>query len=116
MDPDEDNFEERARRKILDAKAKARPGEAVDSCRFSICLPVQLFIVELDHGAWTKHNHCQTFKLTAGGDDCPRIDVNKVSPEEFIEKYEKLYKPVVITGVCDNWNASYKWTLDVSVC
>ena len=42
-----------------------------------------------------------------------RIHVKEVSPEEFIRRYEAPYKPVVILGVQDDWNASYKWTLQV---
>merc|ERR1711962_50613 len=39
------------------------------------------------------------------------IHVKDVSCEEFIRRYEAPYKPVVIQGVQDDWNASYKWTL-----
>lgn len=79
-----------------------------------LLLTLDIAIAELDTTGWTRLNAHQSFKLDAGGDNCERIDVNKVSPEEFIEKYEKLYKPVVITGVCQNWKAQYKWTLEVS--
>lgn len=61
-------------------------------------------------------NHCKKFNIDVHRDNCERIDVNKISPEDFIEKYEKLYKPVVITGVTDNWKANYKWTLEVCFC
>lgn len=42
-----------------------------------------------------------------------RIDESKVSTEEFIEKYEKPYKPVIIQGVQNGWKAQYKWTIEV---
>lgn len=45
----------------------------------------------------------------------PRIDESTVSPEEFIEKYEKPYLPIVIKGSQDEWRAKYKWTLEVSL-
>lgn len=45
-------------------------------------------------------------------DNVDRISENEVTPEEFIEKYEKIYKPVVITNVQTNWKANHKWTLD----
>lgn len=46
-------------------------------------------------------------------DTADRIHVNEVSVEEFIEKYEKPYKPVVIKGITESWKAHYKWTLEV---
>jgi len=39
--------------------------------------------------------------------------VEIVSPEVFVKKYERPYKPVVIRGLQNNWRASYKWTLEV---
>ena len=36
----------------------------------------------------------------------------QVSKQEFIDKYEQPYNPVVITGVQDNWAAREKWTLE----
>lgn len=44
-----------------------------------------------------------------------RIDVDIVSPEVFVDKYERPYKPVVIRGLQNNWRASYKWTLEVII-
>ena len=41
-----------------------------------------------------------------------RIHVKDVNNDEFIERFEKPYKPVVIKGVQDDWAANYKWTLD----
>jgi len=46
-------------------------------------------------------------------DNVERIHVNKVSREEFIERYEKIYKPVVIQGAQDQWSANQKWTSEV---
>jgi len=46
-------------------------------------------------------------------DNVERIDVRKVSLEEFREKYETPYVPVVLTHVQDNWLAEQKWTLEV---
>ncbi len=78
------------------------------------CLQNCLPLLELDHIGWSINNYHKTFKTNLELDNCPRVDVHKVSPEEFIEKYEKIYRPVVITGVCNEWKANYKWTLDVS--
>lgn len=68
-----------------------------------------------DNGAWYRigyHNKFEPF--TKVEDTCERIDVHDVSPEEFIEKFEKPYKPVVITGCQKDWRANEKWNLDVS--
>nr|CAD7432108.1 unnamed protein product [Timema monikensis] len=45
-------------------------------------------------------------------DNVERIQVKDVPPNEFIDKYESTYKPVVICGVQDSWKATYKWTLE----
>lgn len=65
-------------------------------------------------GSWTKLNYSSNFDLDPNKicDTVERINVNDVSNEVFIEKYEKLYKPVVITGVTDTWDASRKWTVE----
>lgn len=44
-------------------------------------------------------------------DETERIDVNAVSCEDFIAKYESKYSPVVITGITNGWKANEKWTL-----
>ncbi|XP_054161445.1 bifunctional arginine demethylase and lysyl-hydroxylase JMJD6-like [Oppia nitens] len=90
----EDSVELRARRKIIDAKLKARP---------ELC----------GCDSWTQHNYSQTFDLSTDNieDTVDRIDAKEVRPEQFVEKYEKLYRPVVITSLCDNWKACHKWTL-----
>jgi hypothetical protein len=58
-------------------------------------------------------NDFEKYKLV--NDTMERIDVNQVSPETFIECYEKPSKPVVIVGVQRDWNATQKWTLHVSI-
>lgn len=46
-------------------------------------------------------------------DNVDRIEESKVPSEEFIQKYEKPYKPVIIQGVQNGWKAQYKWTIEV---
>lgn len=69
-----------------------------------------------DGNGWTKLNYAGTFELDLNSvkDNVERIHVKDISPDVFIEKYEKLYKPVVISGCTDHWKARYKWTLPVS--
>ncbi|GLH07040.1 Bifunctional arginine demethylase and lysyl-hydroxylase PSR [Gryllus bimaculatus] len=87
-------MEHRARKRIREVKRKARP--------------------ELnDKGDWAQLNYTENFaQFSKVEDDCERINVNNCSPQEFIEKYESKYKPVVILGVQDNWKAKCKWTLE----
>lgn len=66
-----------------------------------------------DKHQWTALNYMNNFEeFLKCNDNVDRIDVNVATPEEFIEKYEKIYKPVVITNVQTNWRANHKWTLD----
>lgn len=75
------------------------------------------FFPELsDKYAWYAHDYANNFKpFTRVQDNVDRINVDSVSPKEFIEKYERPYKPVVIKGMQSNWRASYKWTLEVYI-
>lgn len=67
-----------------------------------------------DQVAWTAMGFARNFQnFMVVNDVMERIDVNDVSKEQFIELYEKPYKPVVITGVQNNWSARQKWTLHV---
>lgn len=69
----------------------------------------------LEKGVWTKHDYKNKFDCSIDivPDTVERIHANEVPTEEFIERFEKPYKPVVIEGVTDNWKARYKWTLEV---
>lgn len=73
------------------------------------------FFSELsDKYAWYAHGYADNFKpFTKVPENVDRIDVENVSPEEFVERYEQPYKPVVIKGLQKHWRASYKWTLEV---
>lgn len=42
-----------------------------------------------------------------------RIDINQVSEKEFIDVYEKNYRPVVIRNAQTTWVANDKWTVEV---
>lgn len=74
------------------------------SCIF-VCLTVLFgssfllhYFLELnDRSAWTAHNYIDKFEpFWKFEDNVERINEDEVSCEEFIERFEKLYKPVVI--------------------
>ena len=46
-------------------------------------------------------------------DNVHRVDCNKISKAEFVEKYEKPRIPVVLTHAMDHWKAMKKWTVEV---
>ncbi|XP_042895510.1 bifunctional arginine demethylase and lysyl-hydroxylase JMJD6 [Parasteatoda tepidariorum] len=98
MDLDADKFLRRAFKRIDDAKIRARPE-----------------LNDKEGNGWTKLNYAEKFELDLNAvrakDNVERIHVKDVSPDVFIEKYEKIYKPVVITGSTDEWKARYKWNL-----
>jgi len=85
----------RARKRIREAKRKARP---------------ELATREM----WVQNDYANTFDLSweRVKDGLERISVHEVSAKEFIERYEQPYKPVVVEGVQDNWLAKDKWTLE----
>ena len=68
---------------------------------------------------WREKNYANRFDLdwqhVADFDRVERIDANEVSEKEFTERFETLYKPVVITGATDHWQAKQKWTLEVCI-
>lgn len=41
-------------------------------------------------------------------------DYDKLSIDEFREKYERANKPVIIRGCTEKWPAYYKWNFDVN--
>jgi len=85
-------MEHRTRKRVRDAKSRARP-ELSDS-----------------HG-WSKHNYAENFdahpKLVH--DNVERINAEHISVEEFQDKFERTYTPVVITNCQADWAATYKW-------
>lgn len=56
-----------------------------------------IFLELNDRGAWTAHNYIDKFEpFWKFEDNVERINEDEVSCEEFIERFEKVYKPVVI--------------------
>ncbi|CAL1689747.1 unnamed protein product [Lasius platythorax] len=84
----------RDRKRIREVKKKARPELA-------------------DITAWTQHNYSKNFqKFLEFEDNAERIDESGVITEDFVERYEKPYKPVIIRGVQNGWRAQHKWTIE----
>ncbi|XP_040580786.1 bifunctional arginine demethylase and lysyl-hydroxylase JMJD6 [Lepeophtheirus salmonis] len=85
----------RSRKRIRDVKKRARP--------------------ELSSSAsWSERGYAEKLDMSVSSfrDEVPRIAVDEVSREKFIELYESKYKPIVITGVVKKWDANSKWTLE----
>ena len=47
-------------------------------------------------------------------DNVPRVDVRKISQDEFVERFDVPKVPVVLTHVQDHWMARKKWTKEVN--
>ena len=45
-------------------------------------------------------------------DTIERVNVDEVSMEEFLERYERGSKPVIITGVAERWPARREWQIE----
>lgn len=66
-----------------------------------------------DKGAWTSQHYAERFDhFKDFSDNVERIHVKDVNCQQFIDRFERAYKPVVIEGVQKDWSALRKWTLD----
>jgi histone arginine demethylase JMJD6 len=45
-------------------------------------------------------------------DNIERVNINEITVEQFIEKYEKGSRPCIITGVADTWPAQKAWCVN----
>lgn len=43
-------------------------------------------------------------------DEIERVHANDITVEDFIEKYERPSRPVIIEGIAETWPAFKKWT------
>jgi len=80
-----------------------------------------IVFVELnEENAWYVLDAAKTFHVTPDDvkarDNVVRVNALKLTEAEFIDQFEKVYKPVVIKNAQLEWAAKEKWTLEVFVC
>eukprot|EP00041_Stephanoeca_diplocostata_P016878 m.334760 g.334760 ORF g.334760 m.334760 type:complete len:477 (+) comp20514_c0_seq3:151-1581(+) len=93
-DDDDDDALHKAMKRMNKAKRKGRP--------------------ELKPEDWYKHGYASKPEIWRNidfDDTMTRIDYHKVTKEEFIERFEKPGRPVIIQGAFDGCKAKHRWTL-----
>ena len=66
-------------------------------------------------GYWCRQNEVLKVQDPAKfTDTIERVNVNELTVEEFIERYEKGSRPCIITGVTDTWKGMQDWQVKVS--
>jgi hypothetical protein len=49
----------------------------------------------------------------SGPDTIERVDASRMSYEQFVDRYERPGKPVILLGLTDAWRANQRWTMPV---
>lgn len=96
------------RRRLEEAKQKHRP-RLKDWGRDGLATDRKLDFAGLDYLPSPHTQHRQPQQHRAGTVD--RVHCRDLSPEAFVEQYEKLSKPLVIQGVpeSEGWRATERW-------
>lgn len=98
------------------ARLRQLLGEASAKCERRIARAKQKEYPRRAPADWTKAGYASsglTERLRQSvADEVPRIRAEELSDEEFIERFERANKPVLIGQLCDSWEAHSKWTLD----
>ena len=82
----------------------------------SICFFRKKLSLELKTPAdWSALNYAATLdcSLESVRDNVERVDASVLSHRDFVERYERAYKPVVLLNVQKKWNALESWTIEV---
>lgn len=70
--------------------------------------------------AWHVLDAARTFRVTPedvrARDTVKRVNSLHLTETEFIDQYERVYQPVVISNEQLEWPATEKWMLEVHVC
>jgi hypothetical protein len=76
-----------------------------------------MLIEELSKEDWRKMDFYYKDPCSELLNNCPdeidRVDYDKLSVEDFIEKYESKNLPVVVKGLQKDWNLEKYWTWEV---
>ncbi|CAO1400196.1 unnamed protein product [Diamesa serratosioi] len=93
MASEECKLTHRSRKRMKETKRKARPELA-------------------NSQAWSELQYAKSFEgYLQFTDNVNRINAAEYDCQKFIDNYEKIYKPVVITSMQDGWKTQ-KWTLE----
>lgn len=67
-----------------------------------------------DYYGWTKMNYANSgiANISSVSDNIERVDANRLSLNEFYERYEIPSIPLVLHCATDSWMAHQKWTLE----
>lgn len=104
---DRPSMTEEAREIIEETKKKHRSGKKMVSN-----------LKDLSVQGWRSTGYASQNVLQRLADSCvdnvERIDYDKVDEEEFIERFEKTNRPVIISNFSSQWASSKKWSYKVS--